>query len=71
MKPEFTVRFGLKGMGVAPAGFYMENTGHHHILIDMDLSESPLKDRPLEGFIGFQDEAQRVWYRNVRIKELK
>jgi hypothetical protein len=39
-------------------------------IIDMDLSESPLKDRSLEGHIGFQDEAKRVWYRNVRIKEL-
>lgn len=29
-----TVVFGLKGMGVAPAGTERENTGHHHILID-------------------------------------
>lgn len=40
-----TVRFGLKGMGVAPAGIKFENTGHHHLLIDTavpaDLS-SPL-----------------------------
>ncbi len=39
-------------------------------VIDLDLRETPLKDRPLEGYIGFQDEAKRVWYRNVRIKEL-
>ncbi len=38
---------------------------------DLDLSKSAVKDRPLEGHIGFQDEAKRVWYRNVRIKELK
>lgn len=30
----FTVVFGLKGMGVAPAGTEKENTGHHHLLID-------------------------------------
>ncbi len=30
----FTVRFGLKGMGVAPAGVDKNNTGHHHLLID-------------------------------------
>lgn len=30
----FTVRFGLRGMGIAPAGVAMENTGHHHLLID-------------------------------------
>jgi hypothetical protein len=33
----FTVRFGLKGMGVAPAGVTNANTGHHHLLIDADL----------------------------------
>jgi 3-keto-disaccharide hydrolase len=38
---------------------------------DFDLSKSAIKDRPAEGYIGFQDEAKRVWYRNVRIKELK
>ena len=31
----FTVRFGLKGMGVAPAGVTHENTGHHHLLVDV------------------------------------
>lgn len=28
------VRFGLSGMGVAPAGTEQANTGHHHLLID-------------------------------------
>jgi hypothetical protein len=39
-----TVRFGLRGMGIAPAGVAMENTGHHHLLIDTDL---PPVDRPI------------------------
>ena len=30
------VQFGLKGMGVAPAGVKFENTGHHHLLIDTE-----------------------------------
>lgn len=30
-----TVKFGLRGMGVAPAGIDKANTGHHHLLIDM------------------------------------
>lgn len=30
----FTVRFGLSGMGVAPAGVTYPNSGHHHLLID-------------------------------------
>jgi hypothetical protein len=31
-----TVRFGLKNMGVAPAGIKLDATGHHHLLIDTD-----------------------------------
>jgi hypothetical protein len=31
----FTVRFGLRGMGVAPAGVTTPSTGHHHLLIDV------------------------------------
>jgi hypothetical protein len=29
------VKFGLKGMGVAPAGVEVEHTGHHHLLVDV------------------------------------
>jgi hypothetical protein len=32
---DVTVRFGLAGMGVAPAGVEKEHTGHHHLLIDV------------------------------------
>lgn len=39
--------------------------------IVLKLDESPMKDRPLDGHVGFQDEAKRVWYRGVRIQELK
>ncbi len=39
-------------------------------IIDLQLDASAMKDRPPVGHIGFQDEAKRVWYRNVRIKEL-
>jgi len=28
------VQFGLRGMGIAPAGVKFDNTGHHHLLID-------------------------------------
>ncbi len=31
------VVFGLKVMGVAPAGVKFDNTGHHHLLVDTDL----------------------------------
>jgi hypothetical protein len=36
VRSPFTVRFGLRGMGVAPAGVTAANTGHHHLLIDVD-----------------------------------
>ena len=29
------IQFGLSGKGVAPAGVNKENTGHHHLLIDV------------------------------------
>jgi hypothetical protein len=40
-----TVRFGLRGIGVAPAGVDLPSTGHHHILIDVE--ELPPFDMPL------------------------
>ena len=39
-----TVRFGLTGMGVAPAGVDQPATGHHHLIVDAEL---PPLDRPL------------------------
>ncbi len=33
------VKFGLKGMGVAPAGIDKPNTGHHHLIIDAKLPD--------------------------------
>lgn len=41
----FTVKFGLRGMGVAPAGVDMPATGHHHLLVDG--TELPAMDMPL------------------------
>ena len=39
-----TVRFGLKNMGVAPAGIKYDNSGHHHLLVDTEL---PALDFPI------------------------
>lgn len=41
----FTVKFGLSGMGIAPAGVDVKNTGHHHLLIDVQ--EQPDVTQPL------------------------
>ena len=32
----FLIQFGLSGMGIAPAGTDRSNTGHHHLLINVD-----------------------------------
>ena len=36
VKGPVTVVFGLKGMGIAPAGIKFDNTGHHHLIVDAD-----------------------------------
>lgn len=49
VRSPFVVRFGLKGMGVAPAGIEMPGTGHHHLVIDAPLPPAgqpvPFDDR--------------------------
>jgi len=42
---EVLVKFGLQGMGVAPAGTDKENTGHHHLIIDGE--KLPDLDKPM------------------------
>lgn len=60
-----TVRFGLSGMGVAPAGTEAANTGHHHLLInrepfgegeDGELSFGIMNDENHRHFGGGQTE---------------
>ncbi len=63
VKNPFKVSFGLRNMGVAPAGVHRENTGHHHILIDTDINTIDLTN-PLPAtdkiihFGGGQTEAE-------------
>ena len=56
------VQFGLKGMGVAPAGVTNPNTGHHHLLIDTDQMPDmnvplPMTDK-IKHFGGGQTETE-------------
>ena len=57
----FTVQFGLKGMGIAPAGVTQANTGHHHLLIDVtqmpDMSAPLPNNQNIRHFGGGQTEA--------------
>lgn len=41
----FTVKFGISGMQLAPAGDATPDTGHHHLLVD--LTEQPASNTPL------------------------
>jgi hypothetical protein len=34
-----TVKFGISGIALAPAGDMTPNTGHHHLLVDVELSD--------------------------------
>lgn len=38
----FTVVFGARGVGIAPAGVEHPATGHHHLLIDVNVDEALL-----------------------------
>ncbi len=57
----FTVKFGLHGMGVAPAGVDYPDTGHHHLAINREVTnfdEPLITDEPdLLHFGGGQTEA--------------
>ena len=44
VRAKVTIRFGLRGMGVAPAGSDRADSGHHHLLIDTEL---PPLDQPI------------------------
>jgi hypothetical protein len=43
--PTFTAKFLISGMGIAPAGSNIDNTGHHHLLIDV--TDLPDMSQPL------------------------
>ncbi|MDO3721574.1 DUF4399 domain-containing protein [Marinobacter sp. chi1] len=58
----FKVVFGLRNIGVAPAGVEKENTGHHHLLIDSDMPSDLTQPLPasdqVKHFGGGQTEAE-------------
>lgn len=41
----FTVKFGIEGMELKPAGDQTPHTGHHHLLVDVD--KAPAADQVL------------------------
>ena len=59
-----TGRFGLSGMGVAPAGIQLDKTGHHHLLVDAKAAPAPDQPIPMDDqhrhFGGGQTEVELV-----------
>ena len=47
------VKFGLKGFGVAPAGYNIPNTGHHHLIIDAELPNLQLPVPANSNYLHF------------------
>lgn len=41
----FTVKFGIEGMALKPAGDQTPHSGHHHLFVDVD--KAPVADQPL------------------------
>jgi hypothetical protein len=59
-----TIVFGARGIGIAPAGVEQANTGHHHLMINVEptdalLSESLPADENHVHFGGGQTETTR------------
>ncbi len=49
----FVVRFGLRAMGVAPAGVEKAGTGHHHLIVDAELPPSGLPIPKNDHYLHF------------------
>jgi hypothetical protein len=54
VQPSFVARFTISGMGIAPAGTRIDNTGHFHLLIDLpdlpDLSQALPTDEHIRHY---------------------
>ncbi|MFV1982028.1 MAG: DUF4399 domain-containing protein [Thiohalomonadales bacterium] len=71
VSPKFTVKFGLRGMGVAPAGVAKAKTGHHHLIVDGKL---PAFNQPMgkdvKHFGGGQTEVELNLSKGVHTLQL-
>ena len=63
------VIFGLSGIGVAPAGANLPNTGHHHLIIDAPLPDPnlpvPADDNHKNQTYRLNQRKQKVHFRAV------
>jgi len=53
-------------------GYHLHVNLNGEDIVDIQLDKTPVKDRPLEGYISLQDhgEPNNLHFRNIRIKEL-
>lgn len=58
-------------MTVTCKGHHMKVNLNGEDIVDIQLDETPMKDRPLQGYIALQDHGLPLWFRNIKIKELK
>jgi len=62
LPPTFVVKFEVSGMAIAPAGKDIPDTGHHHLLIDVDSIASAFQPLPatdnIRHYGGGQTEAE-------------
>lgn len=62
VRPVFLVIFSITGMGIAPAGVQIDNTGHHHLLIDLlelpDLDQALPFSRSIMHFENSESEVE-------------
>ena len=47
------IKFGLRDFGVAPAGYNIPNTGHHHLIIDAELPNLELPIPANNNYVHF------------------
>src|SRR5262247_4705750 len=59
------IYFGLRNMGVAPAGSDRENSGHHHLLVDTEL---PPLDQPIPNDFNHLHSGARQTESEVTLK---
>jgi len=59
-------------MIVTCKGYHLQVNLNGEDIVDIQLDKTPVKDRPLEGYISLQDhgEPNNLHFRNIRIKEL-
>ena len=60
-------------MIVTCKGYHLKVNLNGEKIVDIQLDETPVKDRPLEGYISLQDhgEPNNLHFRNIKIKEIK